>query len=183
MLSWIDVGAVILLALFTYHGSQRGIVRSVLDIFAVLLAIFSAAQIYKILSTTILPFLKTSENVGYVFTFAVVWIAVYLALDILISAVQKLVKVSFLGIVERLGGGALGFVKGILVTGIIIQLLSISPLSPGALESIKNSMASKLTLSTLRQTYSKTFGLFPKIDFFIRERIIPATPETPKKVK
>ncbi|MCX5726001.1 MAG: CvpA family protein [Candidatus Saganbacteria bacterium] len=183
MISWVDICAIIFLVIITYHGALRGIARTILDIIAVLLAIFASSQIYNLISVNALPILKTSGNLGYAITFAVVWIAVYLALDILLSAVQKFVKIQFLPVVERLGGGALGFVKGALITGIVIQLLLISPLPMVATGDIRGSMASKLTLPTLRETYSKAFALFPKIDFFIRERIIPSTPSAPTKVK
>ena len=183
MISWFDICAIIFLVIITYHGTSRGIARTILDIIAVLLAIFASAQIYNLISVNFLPILKTSGNLGYVIAFAVVWIAVYLALDILISAVQKFVKIQFLPVVEGLGGAVLGFVKGVLIAGIIVQLLMLSPISTVTMENIKGSMTSRLTLPALRETYSKAFALFPKIDFFIRERIIPSTPSAPTKVK
>jgi len=184
MISWIDVFAVIFLAFFIFNGAQRGLIRTLFDIFAVLLALFAAAQIYTLLTTTIMPFLRTQQNVGYVVTFAVLWIALFLALDLLGGALQKFVKVSFIGIVESLGGAVLGLIKGILIIGIFIQLANIFPLPYEAYKGLKNSVAAKLTLPTLRQTYSTTFGMFPRIDFFLKERVIPAMPEKVKeKVK
>jgi|GEM_PF-1907644 len=184
MISWIDVFAVIFLAFFIFNGAQRGVLRSFYDIIAVLLALFSSAQLYTLLTTTIMPFLRTQQNVGYVITFSVLWVALYVALDILGGALYKFVKVTFIGMVESLGGALLGLVKGILIIGIFIQLANIFPLPYEAYEGLKKSVAAKLTLPTLRQTYSTTFGKLPNIDFFLRERVIPAMPkEVKEKVK
>ncbi len=184
MISWIDVFAVIFLAFFIFNGAQRGVLRSLFDLFAVLLALFASAQLYTLLTTTIMPFLRTQQNVGYVITFAVLWISLYLALDLLGAAIQKFVKVTFIGMVESLGGAFLGLIKGILIIGIFIQLANIFPLPYDAYVGVKNSWAAKLTIPTLRQTYSTTFGMFPRIDFFLKERVIPAMPkEVKEKVK
>lgn len=182
MLSWIDVFAIIFLAFFTYQGAQRGVVRILMDIFAVLLAIFASSQLYRLLTSTIMPFMKTSDKAGYVITFAILFIAFILALDLLAGVIQKLVKVTFHGVVETLGGGVLGFVKGVLIIGVVIQLLNLNPFHSQIRESVERSLSKKLALPTVRQTYSSSFGMFPKIDFFIQEKIIPATPkEVPRK--
>jgi len=177
MLNWLDVAVVIILAFFVFHGSQRGLVRTLLDCLAVLLAIFAASQIYKMLSTGIMPALRSPDKVPYVITFAALWLALYLALDLLISALQKFVKVSFIPVVENLLGGLLGFVKGILIVGIFIQLATLSPFPVDLSNTIDASAAKRLTLPTLRQTYTSVFGMFPKIDFFIEKQIIPAIPK------
>jgi uncharacterized membrane protein required for colicin V production len=181
MLSWIDVFAVIFLAFFTYQGASRGLVRILMDIFAVLLAIFAASSVYHMLASTIMPFIKTSDKAGYVITFAILFVFFALALDLLAGIVQKLVKVTFHGAVETLGGGALGFVKGVFIVGVVVQLLNLNPFHGQIRESVDRSMSKRLALPTLRQTYKSIFGMFPSIDFFIQEKIIPATPkEVPK---
>jgi len=183
MLSWIDVFAVIFLAYFTFQGAQRGVVRIFMDIVAVLLSIFAASSVYHFLASTIMPFLKTSDKAGYVITFSVLFIFFILALDLLENVIQRLVKVSFHGMVETLGGGVLGFVKGVLIVGVVVQLFSLHPFHPHIAEGVDRSMSKKLALPTLRQTYSSLFGMFPQIDFFIQERVIPATPKEVPKVE
>jgi len=177
MLSWIDVFAVIFLAFFTYQGAQRGVVRILMDVFAVLLAIYASAHTYSFLASTFMPFIRTPDKAGYVITFVIFFLFYILALDLLAGMVQKLVRVSFIGSVETLGGGALGFVKGVFIIGVIVQLLSLYPFNDQVREAVDRSMSKKLALPTLRRTYSSIFGMFPRVDFFIQERIIPATPD------
>lgn len=184
MLSWIDVFAVIFIAFFVYQGAQRGIVRIVLDVIAVLLAIFASSQLIRIFTSTVMPLMRGPDKMAYVITFAVLFFILLLALDLIAGAIQKIVKVSFHGGIETLGGSLVGFIKGILIVGVIVQLLSLYPFLSQIGESVETSMAKKLALPTLRQTYSSVFGMFPKIDFFIQERVIPATPkEVPQPPK
>jgi membrane protein required for colicin V production len=177
MLSWIDVFAVIFLAFFAYQGAQRGVVRILMDIIAVLLAIFASSSSYAFLTSTIMPFMRTPDKAGYVITFIILFIFFVLALDMLAGIIQKLVKVTFHGMLEGLGGGVLGFMKGVLLIGVIIQLFSLYPFLPQIGDSVNNSMSKKLALPTLRKTYSSLFAMFPRIDFFIQEKVIPATPQ------
>ena len=176
MLSWIDVFAIIFLAFFVYQGAQRGIVRIIMDVIAVLLAIFASSTLLKIFSYTIMPFVKGPDKMAYVLTFAVLFFILLLALDLLAGTIQKIVHVSFHGGIETLGGSLVGFIKGILIIGVIIQLLTLYPFIQQIGEGVDSSMAKKLALPTLRQTYSSLFVMFPKIDFFIQDRVIPATP-------
>ena len=181
MLSWIDVFAVIFIAFFVYQGAQRGVIRIAMDVIAVLLSIFASSEIYKMISST-LTFLRGPDKMGYVVTFAVLFFILLLALDLLEGAIQKIVHISFHGGIETLAGSAIGLVKGVLIIGVIVQLLTLYPFLPQIGESVNTSMAKKLALPTLRQTYSSLFSMFPKIDFFIQEKIIPATPkEVPAK--
>jgi len=182
MLSWIDVFAVIFLAYFVFQGAQRGVVRILLDIIAVLLSIFAASKTYMFLISTVMPFARTTDKAGYVITFSILFALFILALDLLVGALQKVVNIQFHGGIETLGGGALGFIKGVLIVGVIVQLLSLYSFYPALGEAVDRSMAKQLSLPTLRQTYSSIFGRFPAIDFFIQEKVIPATPkEVPHK--
>lgn len=175
MMSWMDVFSVIFLAFFVFQGAQRGVVRTVLDIIAVLLAIFTTSTLFRMFSAS-LPFLKAGDAVGYVICFAVIFALLLLVLDILTGAIQKIVKIQFHGAIESLGGSFLGLVKGVLIVGVIIQLLILYPFMPQIKDAVDRSISKQLALPTLRQTYASTFGMFPKIDFFIQEKIIPATP-------
>jgi uncharacterized membrane protein required for colicin V production len=172
-----DVFALIFLAFFVFQGAQRGIVRVLIDVFAVLLAIFASSTLYKLLSSSVMPFLKVGDKAGYVITFAIFFVIFMMLLDILASALQKVVNVSFHSGIETLGGSALGFIKGLLIIGVIIQLLVLYPFHPQIKDAVDRSLSKQLALPTLRQTYSSVFVMFPRIDFFIQERVIPVTPK------
>lgn len=176
MANWIDVIAVIGLAFFVFYGIQRGVMRTFLDIFAVLLAIFSSGQLYRFLSASIMPFLKAQDVSVYAITFIIFWFISFAVLELFVGYIMKLVRVSFIGIVESLGGALLGLIQGILIVGVAIQLCLMLPLSSGVKDIFGSSMSKKVSVPTLTKSYSSIFSMFPKIRFFMEERVTPAIP-------
>jgi uncharacterized membrane protein required for colicin V production len=179
MANWIDVIAVVAVASFIFYGIQRGVMKSLLDIFAVLVAIFFSGQLYRTLSTSIMPFLKVQDVAVYAVTFIIFWVIAFAVLELFVGYVMKLVKISFIGVVETLGGALLGLVQGILIVGIAIQICLMLPLSTGIKDIFSTSVSKKVSVPTLTRSYLSIFGVFPKIDFVhqtIEERVIPAIP-------
>ncbi len=182
MINWIDVVAVIAVAAFVFYGVQRGVMKTFLDIFAVLLAIFFSGQMYRSLSTSIMPFLKVQDTSVYAVTFIIFWVISFAILELFVGYIMKLVKVSFIGVVESLGGALLGLMQGILIVGIAIQICLMLPFSTGIKDIFSVSVSKKISVPTLTKSYLSIFGMFPKIDFVqqniqrIQEEVIPAIP-------
>jgi uncharacterized membrane protein required for colicin V production len=176
MANWIDVFALIAIAFFTFWGIQRGVMKTFLDIFAVLIGIFFAGELYRYLTYTIMPFLKAQDQSVYAITFIVFWVIAFTVLELLAGSIQKLVRITFVGLVESLGGALLGLIQGILIVGIAIQLSMMLPLSVNLKDVFYGSMSKKISVPTLTRSYSSIFGMFPKIDFFIQQKVVPAIP-------
>jgi uncharacterized membrane protein required for colicin V production len=180
MANWVDVIALVSVAFFAFWGIQRGVMRTVLDVFAVLIAIFFAGQMYKFLSYTIMPFLKAQDQSVYAITFIIFWVIAFALVEILAGYILKIMRVEFIGTVETLGGGLLGFIQGILIVGIAIQLTLMFPLSQDTKGIFYSSLSKKISVPTLARSYSSIFGMFPKIDFFVQQKVIPSIPELNK---
>jgi len=176
MANWIDVVAFVSVAFFAFWGIQRGVMKTLLDIFGVLLAIFFAGQIYRYLSYTIMPFLRAQDQAVYAVTFIIFWIIAFVVLEVIIANIVKLMRISFIGVVEALGGGLLGLIQGILVVGIAIQLTLMLPFSAGIKEVFYSSFSKRISVPTLTRSYSSVFGMFPRIDFFIQQKVVPVIP-------
>lgn len=180
MANWIDVIAVIAVAFFVFWGIQRGVMKTFLDIFAVLLAIFFSGQLYGMLSTSIMPFLKVQDPSVYSITFIIFWVIAFAALELLAGYIMKLVRVSFIGVVEALGGALLGLIQGILIVGIAIQLSIMLPLSLDIKSMFSTSISKKISVPTVTKSYSSIFSMFPKIRLFMEEKVTPAIPAKEK---
>lgn len=176
MANWIDVIAVIAVAFFVFYGIQKGVMKTFLDVFAVLLAVFFAGQLYRVLSTTIMPFLKVQDQSVYAVTFIIFWIIAFALLELFVGFIIKLVHVSFIGYVESLGGALLGLIQGILIAGIAIQLSLMLPLSSDVKNIFSSSFSKRISVPTLTKSYSSIFSMFPKIDLFIQENVLPVMP-------
>jgi uncharacterized membrane protein required for colicin V production len=176
MANWIDVLAVIAVAFFVFYGIQKGVMKTCLDVFAVLLAVFFAGQLYRVLSTTIMPFLKVQDASVYAITFIIFWIIGFAIMELFAGFIMKLIHISFIGYVETLGGGLLGLIQGILIAGITIQLCLMLPLSGEIKGLFSSSFSKKVSVPTLTKSYSSIFSMFPKIDLFIQEKVLPVMP-------
>jgi len=180
MANWVDVFAVVTVAFFVFWGIQRGVMKSLLDIFAVLLAIFFAGQAYRGLSITIMPFLKAQDTSVYAITFIIFWILSFALLEFIVANLIRIIKVTFMGSVEALGGALLGLIQGILVVGVAIQLCLMLPLSTGSKSLFSASVSKRISVPTLTKSYSSIFSMFPRIDFFVQQRVVPAMPSKDK---
>jgi membrane protein required for colicin V production len=182
MANWVDVVAVIIVAGFIFSGIQRGIMKTFLDILAVLIAIFFAGQLYRSLTTSIMPFLKVSDPTIYAITFTIFWIIAFLVVELFMGYILKLIKISFIGGVESLGGLLLGLLQGVLIAGIAIQICLMLPLSTGVKNIFSESISKRIAIPTLSRSYLSIFGMFPKIEFIqqnlqrIQEQVVPAIP-------
>jgi uncharacterized membrane protein required for colicin V production len=186
MANWVDVVAVIIVAGFIFSGIQRGIMKTFLDVLAVLIAIFFSGQLYRSLTNSIMPFLKAQDPTIYAITFIIFWIISFLVLELFVGYIMKLVKISFIGAVESLGGILLGLLQGVLIAGIAIQICLMLPLSTGTKDIFTDSISKKIAIPTLSKSYLSIFGMFPKIDFIqqnlqrIQEQVVPAIPTKEK---
>ena len=182
MANWVDVIAVIAVAAFVFYGVQRGVMKTFLDIFAVLLAIFFSGQLYRSLSTSIMPFLKVQDTAVYAITFIIFWIIAFAMLELLVGYIMKLVKISFIGVIESMGGALLGLMQGILIVGIAIQICLMLPLTTGMKDIFFSSTSKSISVPTLTKSYLSIFGMFPKIDFVqqriqkMQDQVIPSIP-------
>jgi len=180
MANWIDVISVIAIAFFIFWGIQRGVMKTFLDIFAELLAIFFSGQLYGMLSTSIMPFLKVQDPSVYAITFIIFWVISFAALELLAGYIMKLVRISFIGVVEALGGALLGLIQGILIVGITIQLSFMLPLSINVKSLFSTSLSKKISVPTVTKSYSSIFSMFPKIRLFMEEQVTPSIPTKEK---
>jgi len=182
MANWVDVVAVIAVSAFVFYGVQRGVMKTFLDIFAVLLAIFFSGQIYRSLSTSIMPFLKVQDTTVYAITFVIFWVIAFAMLELLVGYIMKLVKISFIGVIESMGGALLGLMQGILIVGIAIQICLMLPLTSNMKNIFFSSTSKTISVPTLTKSYLSIFGMFPKIDFVqqriqkIQDQVIPSIP-------
>ena len=189
MANWVDVVALLVIALFVFYGVQKGVMKTFLDVFAVLLAVFFAGQLYRVLSTTIMPFLRVQDLSVYSITFTIFWVIAFAVLELVAGLIMKLMSITFIGYVESLGGALLGLIQGILIMGIAIQLCLMLPISQDIKNIFSSSYSKKISVPTLTKSYSSIFSMFPKIDLFIQQNVVPAipnkdsvpqTPATPK---
>jgi len=127
MYYWLDIFFIIIILITFIMGLVKGFLRQIIGIFAVVTGLYLAVEYYHYVSNIIfeiIPHRGASNFLGFLLIFLVV-----LCLGWLIAlSVAKVIKgpIKFF---DRVFGGGLGILKGILICVVIVLALLIFPIN------------------------------------------------------
>ena len=127
MYYWLDIFFAIIILIALIMGLIKGFMRQIIGILAVIAGLFLAIEYYRSVSNVIfeiIPHQIASNFLGFLFIFVVV-----LTLGWLIGlSVSKVIRgpIKFF---DRILGGGLGLLKGILICVVIVLALLIFPIN------------------------------------------------------
>jgi len=129
--NWIDVILISVLALTSILGVIKGLVKQVFGLVAVIIGLILALGFYSQVSWIYLRFVSNevlANFLGFLTIFLVVlclgWVSSY--------CLSKFIK-GPLKLLNNILGGGLGFLKGILICGVVVFALLVFPISKKAL--------------------------------------------------
>jgi len=120
----LDVILIVVIAFSSVYGLFRGLVKEVIFLLAVIIGLIGASRFYEGASP-LLKDLGLSEQVAKILSFFILFIVTFIALILIGKLLHKLIHAIFLGWPNRLGGIGFGFIRGIIVSGIFIMILTI----------------------------------------------------------
>lgn len=148
-MNWIDVILISVLALTSILGVIKGLVKQVFGLLAGIIGLILALGFYSQVSWIYLRFVSNevlANFLGFLTIFLVVlclgWVSSY--------CLSKFIK-GPLKLLNNILGGGLGFLKGILICGVIVFALLVFPISKKAL---KESVLSPVCLQMTRAMIS-----------------------------
>ena len=119
----IDIIILVLLALAVFKGIKDGLVRQVGGIAGLILGIFLAGRFSAIMAGWLHQWLDASESVVKAVSFAIIIIVVCLCMYLLGRLLEKIIKITTLGWVNRLLGVLLSVCTVVLLVGALISLI------------------------------------------------------------
>jgi membrane protein required for colicin V production len=122
LLDWI---LIILIGISTVYGLFKGLVMEVISLLALIIGLVGASRLYDGASL-LFKNLGIGEQVAKILSFAILFIIIFIALVLIGKLLHKFIHAIFLGWLNRLGGIGFGFLRGIIVSGIIILILAIT---------------------------------------------------------
>ncbi len=158
-MSLLDIVVIALVVLLGLKGLIRGLIKEVFGLLSIVGGVFFASRFADTFGSYIHTAFFPIENagvrslVGFVILFALIWAAVQLAGTIL----AKIMKVSGLGFVDKLGGMAVGSAKVFLVFSIIAYGF-------GSVTFIKDMLKSKMENSVMYPLLYETGSYIVNID-------------------
>jgi membrane protein required for colicin V production len=185
--NWLDVVLALIISLSIFSGFRKGLLRIGIGFAATVAGFIAASWFYGMAAALLVPYVssKPAANVlGFLFVFVAV-LAIGALLSVIISRLFKMAGINWL---DRLLGGVFGFVRGILISMVIVMVLSAfsfnskpqsvidSAVAPYVLESAK--FLSKMTPKELKEGFRRSYENIRKSwnDGLKKKRPIEKTP-------
>lgn len=144
----LDIIFLILIGLSVFYSFIRGLVREVFSFLAIILGFLGASHAYLTVANWLRKWMA-NETLAQILGFAILFILIAFSLGLLGRVLSRLVKKMDLSWADRLGGGAFGFLKAILLIAII--LLVLTAFLPSRSKLVSESRVSPVVLAITRQ--------------------------------
>jgi uncharacterized membrane protein required for colicin V production len=148
----IVIGLIIIF--FFIDGIRRGLVRQLLEIVGLVAAFIGAYYLGHALAHRFEGSTRISYPLIRFFFSAVLFIAIALVFHLIGVLLQKVVSVTILGPVDRIGGALFGVVKGVLFVSLVCVLLFSIPAPSGLTARIKANRVAAAMHPVLPRVYN-----------------------------
>jgi len=153
---WFDISIIVVLAASTVYSLIRGLTKELFSLIAFTIAFILAHRYYALISSMILGFIS-SNIVADLLSFGFIFIFSALIVSQIGKLVRKLLyETKTLTITDRVGGGLLGLIKGILIIAVIMIPIGLIPFAKKTILS-KSKLASFI-LNISRQLSKASFS-------------------------
>lgn len=132
-----DIIVIVILAYSLIRGLFRGMVKEAASIIGTLGGFFAAYSNYDTLARY-LSGVISNPSYRNILAFLIIFCLVLILVNLLAIIIQYLLKIAFLGWLDRFGGVAFGMIKGLLIAAVLFVVLT--AFLPKGTPFIKNSV-------------------------------------------
>lgn len=125
----LDIVLISIAAIFLIRGLFRGLVQEVLSLFAILVAVYLAANFRYIIAPHLEMYIS-SELAVSTLTYIIIFISTLLAFWLIAKLIRTVLDISLLGWVDRGAGGLFGLLEGALIG--LIGLMFLQSFAPNS---------------------------------------------------
>ncbi len=119
----LDIIFIVLIFASIIYSLVRGLVREIFSFLSIILGFFGASYGYPVLARWLKGW-TASETLAQILGFAILFFAAALAVGLAGRVLSRTVHKGGLGWADRMGGGAFGFLKAILLVAIVVLVLT-----------------------------------------------------------
>ena len=124
----VDIIIIVILLIFVATGVKRGLIRQLLDILGIVLAFLGAFY----LAHSVADYFEDSIELHYSITLILAAIAIFIIILLFFKVLGVLLKKSAeftkLGMLDKIGGGLFGLIKGVLLVSLLLIITFNIPL-------------------------------------------------------
>jgi membrane protein required for colicin V production len=145
----LDLGIVIILALVVLRGYYRGLFQEMALLAGLIGGLLAAAHFYVPAGAQLERLLPEPTYTRWI-AFALILVAVYWLTRLLAHLLQRLLYHLYLDIFDRLLGGVFALLKGALILGFVLMIVSLA--LPANSQLLRESRAAPVLLGVLHRT-------------------------------
>lgn len=127
-INWVDVLIVIYIIRAFFHGKKRGLSYEITALVSALFAWVVALHFYQVFGDRLSKWFLLNVPTGRVIAFAACGAGVLFLGAVLSRLMSKIMKLSFVPNVEKVGGCILGTLRGISMTALVVVALALLPI-------------------------------------------------------
>lgn len=119
--TWLEPAITAIVVASTLIGAWRGFIQTVAGLFGLVLAAFFAGR----LAIWVDPVLKNSyipphPPVNGAVAFVIAFLVIYIAVEVAAGLLRWVARLLFLGWLDRIGGAILGFIRGVILSMVLV---------------------------------------------------------------
>jgi uncharacterized membrane protein required for colicin V production len=144
------VGIVVLV--FIALGLWQGLVKTLASVVAIFAALFAASSTLGFLAGGA-PQFNDPNNLGALVLFILISTLCYILLDLfLLLLFRKIITITVLGALDRVGGFIAGWLRGMLICGVVLQLALYFPFPESYRRRVTNSPLARFSIALFHWT-------------------------------
>lgn len=120
-MNWLDIIIVIGLVVNVIISLKRGLVRELFSVLGIILGIIFASRFYQEINW--FSGIIKNPAVEKVICFILIFLGILIIVNLAGLLLYKIFKWTALGLLDHIGGFIFGFIKGVMITGIVLFLL------------------------------------------------------------
>lgn len=145
-MNWLDILLAVVIGLSTFNGYRNGFIRELVSIASVILAIPVAGIFYDDMFPKVEPIVD-NEDLAALLSFVAILAGVIIGGQVAAHLLRRTAEILNLGVLDRLAGGAFGFLKAVIVAQVLLVALVTYP-KPDLREDIDASPVAQRLLDT-----------------------------------
>lgn len=120
----LDIIILICLIPSLIQGLRKGFISQANAIISIIAGVWASAKFANVLGVQLAEYITASEQILKIVSFAIILALTFLVLGVLSRMLESIVNFVMLGWVNKLLGAAFAFVKGVLILGLILNILT-----------------------------------------------------------
>lgn len=176
-MNWFDIALVTVLLITMVVGSKKGLIRELMGFFALALGVIVTVNNIDFLAIEIARQIDASPMIIAVVSFTVLLAVLYGVFRLAGFVFYKVGEIQKLGKRDKVGGAVMGAVKGWVLIGLVLFLVTLLPMPQAYYRAVDDSILTQPMMRTLPLIFDGTGALHPRSGSFV-EKIEESINET-----